>query len=201
MGRSDSLELERRARRRSPGRILLVTLIVVAAGVLAWRVAVFAMLGWHFGSGFDERRFDKLEQRIEPRQAAFARADARMRQLAAAHPDAEVITWIQPRVCVREAGRPEECEPTTPRDQATYDALWGTDVILYQSHDKGRVFFRFYGNDPPIYTLMHAPADTDPDSYADTRGFRSTRSLSPGWTLLGPIPDEGEDDRQWQYDD
>ncbi|MFE4250698.1 hypothetical protein ACFRU3_14560 [Streptomyces sp. NPDC056910] len=201
MVRSDALELERRRRRRrSPGRILLVTLIVVAAAVLAWRVAVFAMLGWHFGSGFDERRFDKLEQQIDHRQSAFAKADARMRQLAAAHPKAEVITWIQARICVRDPGRPEECDPTTPKDKATYDALWGTDVILHQSHDKNRVFFRFYGNDPPIYTLMHAPADTDTESYADARGFRTTRSLGPGWTLLGPIPDLDRENKQWQYD-
>ncbi|MFI5659997.1 hypothetical protein [Streptomyces sp. NPDC051684] len=200
MGRSDALGLERRTRRRSPGRILLVTLIVVAAGILAWRVAVLCMLGWHFGSGFDERRFDKLERQIEHRQAAFAKADARMRQLAAAHPKAEVITWIQPRICVRQPGRREECDPTTARDKATYDARWGTDVILHQSHDEDRVFFRFYGNDPPIYTLMHTPADTDADAYADPRGFRTTRSLGSGWTLLGPIPDPGQDSKQWQYD-
>jgi ferric-dicitrate binding protein FerR (iron transport regulator) len=73
---SDALELQRRQRRRSPGRVLLVTLIVVAALFLAWRVVVFGALEAHFGSGYDDRRFDKLETQFDHGQAAFAKADA-----------------------------------------------------------------------------------------------------------------------------
>ncbi|WP_217167807.1 hypothetical protein [Streptomyces sp. AC512_CC834] len=73
MVRSDALELERRLRRRSPGRIVLVTLIVVAALILAWRVVVLGALEAHYGSGFDDRRFDKLETGFDQRQTASTR--------------------------------------------------------------------------------------------------------------------------------
>ncbi|MHC5257578.1 hypothetical protein ACYSUO_06820 [Streptomyces sp. UC4497] len=198
MARSDALELERRRRRRSPGRVLLVTLIVVAALFLAWRVVVIGVLEAHFGSGFDDRRFDKLETEFDRREAAFAKADARMRALVAAHPRAERITWIPEVICVRDTGRPEACRPTTRQDRAAYGALWGVDVIVHQSKDKGRTFFRFYGNDPPRYTIMHASEGTDAESYAEDHGFRSTRSLKPGWTILGPIEDLDREDAQWQ---
>ncbi|MET9290797.1 hypothetical protein [Streptomyces sp. NPDC003077] len=200
MVRSDALdESQRRRWRRSPGRVLLVTLMIVAALFLAWRVVVFGMLEVHFGSGYDARRFDELETRFDHGQAAFAKADARMRGLVAAHPKAERITWIPALICVREAGRAETCEPTTPEDKAAYDALPGTDVIVHQAKDPGRTFFRFYGNDPPRYTIIHASDSTDGmAAYAEDRGFRSTRSLKPGWAILGPIPDVDREDDQWQ---
>ncbi|MFI6090614.1 hypothetical protein [Streptomyces sp. NPDC051218] len=198
MARSDALELERRLRRRSPGRIVLVTLIVVAALILAWRVVAFGALEKYFGSGFDDRRFDKLETEFDHRRRAFAQADARMRELAAAHPRAERIGWSLALICVRDAGRAESCEPTTPRDQATYEALGGVDVIVRQSKDDGRTFFRSYADDPPRYTIMHAHDGTDVAAYANDRGFRSTRSLKPGWVILGPIPDVDRENAQWQ---
>ncbi|WP_328630887.1 hypothetical protein [Streptomyces sp. NBC_00356] len=198
MVRSDALELERRRWRRSPGGVLLVALIVVAALFLAWRVVVLGLLETHFGSGYDDGRFDKLQTEFDRRSSAFAKADDRMRELAAAHPRAERITWIPAVICVRDAGRPESCKPTSAEDQATYRALWGVDVIVRQSKDKGHTFFRLYGNDPPRYTIMHASEDTDAEEYAADRDFRSTRSLKPGWTILGPIDDLDREDAQWQ---
>jgi hypothetical protein len=177
---------------------VLVTLIVVAALILAWRVVVFGALETHFGSGFDDRRFDRLEAEFAHRQRAFARADARMRQLAAAHPRAERIGWSLALICVRDPGRAESCRPTTVRDQATYEALGGVDVIVRQSRDTGRTFFLFHGDDPPRYTIMHASDGTDTAAYAKDRGFRGTRSLKPGWVILGPIPDVDREDDQWQ---
>lgn len=82
-------------RRRSPVRILLVTLIVVAGLFLAFRVAVFGSLWAYFGSGFDHRRFDKLEAEFDRSQEAFGKAEARMRELAAAHPRADRIVWTR----------------------------------------------------------------------------------------------------------
>ena len=187
-----------RGRRRSPGRILLVTLIVMAMLFLAWRVAVVGALEAHFGSGFDDRRFDKLETEFDHRQAAFGKAEARMRELVAAHPQAERIGWSMAWICVRDAGQAEACKPTTPDDQATYGALWGTDVIVHQAKDEGRTFFRVYGNDPPRYTIMHVADGTDVEAFADDRGFRSSRALEPGWALLGPIPDLDRENEQWQ---
>ncbi|MEU8891537.1 hypothetical protein [Streptomyces sp. NPDC048442] len=195
---SDALEPERRRRRRSPGRIVLVTLIVVAALFLVWRVVVLGVLEAHFGSGFDDRRFDKVETQFAHSRAAFAKADARMRELAAAHPQAERIGWSLTLICVREAGRAESCKQATAGDRAAYEALRGVDVIVHQSKDPGRTFFRLYGNDPPRYTIMHVSDGTDAVAYAKDRGFRGTRSLRPGWTLLGPIPDVEREDDQWQ---
>jgi hypothetical protein len=198
----------RRSRRRSPGRVLLVTLIVVAALFLASRVVVFGALEAHFGSGYDDRRFDKLETQFDHRQAAFAKADARMQELAAAHPEAERITWGLTMICVHHAGQAEGpgpgrtvygCKPTTPEDQATFAALPPyAYVIVHQAKDDGRTFFRFYHDDPPVYTIMHVSDGTDVAAYAKDRGFRSTRSLKPGWALLGPITDVDREDDQWQ---
>jgi hypothetical protein len=81
----------------------------MAALFLAWRVVVFGALEAHFGSGYDDRRFDKLETQFDHRQAAFAKADARMRELLAAHPQAERIDWSQALICGRDAGRAEAC--------------------------------------------------------------------------------------------
>lgn len=88
--------------RRSPGRILVVTLLVVTAGYLAWRVAVLAGLEAYFGGGFDEQRFNRLQQEAE-----------------------------------------------------------------------------------------------EAEEYADAHGFRSTRPLGPGWTILGPIDDIGREEKQF----
>ncbi|MFE9839117.1 hypothetical protein ACFYP4_28870 [Streptomyces sp. NPDC005551] len=187
-------------RRRSPGRVLVVTLLVVTAGYLAWRVAVLAGLEAHFGSGFDEQRFNRLQQEYDRREDAFARADARMRKLVAEHPRAERIDWSRYRTCVREPGRPSDtCTTTPPRDQKVYDALWGVSVILHQRKDEGRTFYRFYHEDPPRYTIMRAPEDTaeEAEEYADAHGFRSTRPLGPGWTILGPIDDISREEKQF----
>jgi hypothetical protein len=195
---SDAVASQRRGGRRSPGRVLLVTLIAVATLFLASRVAVVLSLVTHFSSGYDDRQFDKLETQFDHRQAAFAKADARMRELAAAHPQAERIAWTLALICVRDAGQAEACKPTTPEDQATFAALRGADVIVHQAKDDGRAFFRFYGDDPPRYTIMHAPDGTDVKAYAEDRGFRGSRALKPGWAILGPIPDEDREDEQWQ---
>ncbi|MFE6410754.1 hypothetical protein ACFVOR_27950 [Streptomyces sp. NPDC057837] len=40
------------------------------AGYLAWRVAVLAGLEDHFGSGFDEQRFNRLQQEYDRREDA-----------------------------------------------------------------------------------------------------------------------------------
>lgn len=181
-----------------PGRILLVTLVVVATLFLAWRVAVISSLEAYFGSGYDDRRFDKLETQFDDRQAAFTKADARMRELVAAHPQAERIGWSLAWICVRDSGQAEACKPTTPDDQATFAALRGADVIVRQAKDEGCTFFRFYGDDPPRYTIMHVPDGTDVEAFAADRGLRSSRALEPGWALLGPIPDVDREDEQWQ---
>jgi hypothetical protein len=186
--------------KRSPGRVLVVTLLVVTAGCLAWWVAVLAGLEAHFGSGLDEQRFNRLQQEYDRHEDAFARADARMRKLIAEHPRAERIAWSQYQTCVREPGRPSDtCTTTTPPDQEVYGALWGVSVILYQSKDEGRTFYRFYHEDPPRYTIMRAPEDTaeEAEEYADAHGFRSTRTLGPGWTILGPIDDVGREEKQF----
>lgn len=195
---SDAVESQRRGWRRSPGRVLLVTLIVVATLFLAWRVAVVLSLDAHFGSGFDDRRFDKLETEFNRRQAAFTKAEARMRELVAAHPQAQRIGWSLMLICVRDAGQADACEPTTPDDKATFAALPNADVIVHQAKDDGRTFFCFYLNDPPRYTIMHASDGTDVEAYAEDRGFRSSRALEPGWALLGPIPDLDRENEQWQ---
>ena len=185
-------------RRRSPVRILLVTLIALATLFLAFRVAVIASLEVHFGSGFDHRRFDKLETEFDNTQAAFSEAEGRMRELAAAHPQAERIVWTRAWICVRDAGRAEVCQRPTPDDEAMYLALPSTDRIVRQAKDQERTFFCFYGEDPPRYTIMHAPDGTDVKAFAKDRGFRSTRSLGQGWVLLGPIPDLDRENEQWQ---
>ena len=184
-------------RRHSPARILLVTLIVVATLVLAFWLAVFGSLKIHFGSGFDHRRFDKLETEFDNTQAAFSAAEGRMRELATSHPQAERIVWTRAWLCVRDAGRAEVCQRPTPDDEAMYLALPSTDRIVRQAKDQGHTFFCFYGEDPPRYTIMHAPDGTDVDDFADDRGFRSTRALDPGWTILGPIPDIDREVEQW----
>lgn len=194
----DVLESGRRHGRRSPGQILLITLIVVPALLLVWRVVVLGVLDAHFGSGYDDRRFDALESRFDHRQAAFTEADARMREMLAAHPRAERIGWSQALICVRDAGRADSCKPTTPQDRAVYGALRDVDVITRQSRDEGRTFFRFYGDDPPRYTIVHAPDGADMAAYTEDRGFRSTRPLKPGWTILGPIPDVEREDDRWE---
>ncbi|WP_327632794.1 hypothetical protein OHB24_22630 [Kribbella sp. NBC_00482] len=185
-------------RRRSPVRIVLVTLIVVAALFLAFRVAVFGSLALYFGSGFDHRRFDKLETEFDHTRPAFGKAEARMRELVAAHPQAERIVWTRAWTCVRDAGRAEACQRTTPEDQTTFLALPSADRIVHQAKDQERTFFCFYGEDPPRYTIMHMPEGTHVDEFADDRGFRSTRSLESGWVLLGPIPDLDRENEQWQ---
>lgn len=184
-------------RRRSPVRILLITLVVVAALFLGFRVAVFGMLEVHFGSGFDHRRFDKLETEFDHTREAFSKADARMGELAAAHPQAERIVWTRAWMCVLDAGRAEVCQRPAPDDEAMYLALPSTDRIVRQAKDQERTFFCFYGEDPPRYTIMHVSDGTDVDAFADDRGFRSTRSLEPGWALLGPIPDIDRENAQW----
>jgi hypothetical protein len=195
---SDAVESQRRRRWRSPGRVLLVTLTVVTALFLAWRVAVFLSLEAHFGTGFDDRRFDKLQNEFDRGQAAFTKAEARMRELVATHPQAQRIGWSLMLICVREVGQANACEPTNPDDRKTFAALAGAEVIVHQAKDDGRTFFRFYLNDPPRYTIMYAPDGTDVEAYAQDRGFRSSRPLKPGWAILGPIPDEDRENEQWQ---
>lgn len=192
---------ERRGWWRSPGRVLLVALVVEAVLFVASRVAIFVSLKYHFGAGFDDRRFDKPETGFDRGQAAFTTAEARMRELVAAHPRAERIGWILMEICVRDPGQPEvaaACEPTNPDDRATFAALPGTDVIVHQAKDDARTFFRFYGDDPPRYTIMHITDGTDVEAFAEDRGFRSSRALEPGWALLGPIPGLDREDEQWQ---
>jgi hypothetical protein len=48
---------------------------------------------------------------------------------------------------------------------------------------------------------MRAPEDTaeEAEEYADAHGFRSTRPLGPGWTILGPIDDIGREEKQFPF--
>jgi hypothetical protein len=203
---SDAVESQRRGGWRSPGRVLLVTLIVVLVMLIvvatlfwAWRVAIVRSLETHINGGFDNRRFDKLETEFDRRQAAFTKAEARMRELVAAHPQAERIGWTLMSICVGDPRQAGACEPTTPDDRATFAALPPyAYLIVHQAKDPGRTFFRFYHDDPPVYTIMYAPDGTDVEAYAEDRGFRTSRALKPGWTLLGPIPDEDRENEQWQ---
>jgi hypothetical protein len=185
-------------RRRNPlGRGLLIAVLVVGALVLAWQGAVFRSLQTHFGSGFDARRFDRLEADFARDRTTFEAAAARMRTLAAAHPGAERIGWSLTLVCVRETGRADVCEPTSAADRATFSGLPNADVVVRQAKDDGLTFFRFFGNDPPRYTIVLASSHTDVNRFADQRGFRSSRTLAPGWTVLGPIPDQDQEAAQW----
>jgi hypothetical protein len=176
---------------------VLVAVVVVVALVLAWRVAVFRSLEVHFGSGFDARRFDRLEADFTGDRAAFEAAVARMRTPVAAHPGAERIGWSLSLICVRESGQPDACEPAGATDRAAFEGLPNADLVVYQAKDDGLTFFGFYGEDPPRYTIVFASGDTDVERYADQRGFRSSRSLGPGWTVLGPIPDVTREAEQW----
>lgn len=176
---------------------MLIAVLIVAALVLAWWVAVFWSLEAHFGSGFDARRFDRLEADFTRDRAAFEAAAARMRTLAAVHSGAERIGWSLALICVREPGRADACEPTGAADRATFGSLPNADVVVYQAKDDGLTFFGLFGNDPPRYTIVFASGDRNVERFADQRGFRSSRSLGPGWTVLGPIPDETRETEQW----
>jgi hypothetical protein len=122
-----------------------------------------------------------------------------MRQLAAAHPQAQRIGWTLTGICVSEAGQADACELTTPDDRATFAALpTNTAVVVPQAKDPWRTFFRLFANHPLRYAIMHAPDGTDVKAYAEDRGFRGSKALKPGWAILGPIPDEDREDEQWQ---
>jgi hypothetical protein len=191
---SDTVGDRARSRGRSLVRALLLALLAVAVLVIAWEAVVFLSVRDHFRSGFDDRRFDRLEADFDRDRAAFVAAGSRMRELVAAHPDAVRIGWSLMLICDREQARPADaCERTGAADQAAFRALPNVDVVVHQAKDDGKVFLRFYGNDPPRYTIMSAPGDTD----ADDRGFRSHRALESGWTMLGPIPDEDRESEQW----
>ncbi|MEV4254260.1 hypothetical protein AB0J52_13995 [Spirillospora sp. NPDC049652] len=178
---------------------LLGALAAGAAFVVTHRAAVGRSVEDYVNGRFDARRFDKLEKRFDDTRAAFVKAEARMRELAAARPHAEQVVWSGTLVCTREGGRPllGDCKPTSPADRATFAALPSADRIVYQVKDPGRVFFRFYGEDPPRYTIMRAAEGTNLKAYAKERGFRTRRALEPGWTILGPISDVARETEQW----
>ncbi|MBE1489574.1 hypothetical protein [Plantactinospora soyae] len=71
---------------------------------LACRVAVVGSLEYHFGAGFDDRRFDELETEFDRGQAAFIKAEARLRELVAEPPESgeTVLPWkLDERIDVR----------------------------------------------------------------------------------------------------
>lgn len=199
MVRSDSFE-SLRGRRRSPARILLVTLLVVAVLVLVWWGVVVRLLGVTFGSGFDAKRLDALEAEFRRDPSAFRDVDARMQGLVAEHPGAERITWTRNQVCVRDAAGKRTCEEASAADQEAFVALPSANVVLYQEQDERFTFVRFFQDDPPRLTVMHAPPGVDGAEYADEHGFREARDLGAGWTLLGPIPDAARERDQFPLD-
>jgi hypothetical protein len=186
-----------RPRRGWAVRVTLVAALVAAALVIAWASAVWDAFEANFGSGFDERRFDALEAGFDDDPAAFTAVATRMQELVAVHPGATRIGWSLNHVCVRSSTGEDTCEDTGAADQALFERLPSTDVVVHHAKDPGRTFFCFFGDDPPRYTVMYAPGDGDPQRFADDRGFRRTREVGPGWTLLGPIPDMRRETEQW----
>jgi hypothetical protein len=66
---SDPAASQQPGGRRSPGRVLLIKLIVVATLFLARPIAAVLSLVTHFSSGSDDRRFDELETEFDRGQA------------------------------------------------------------------------------------------------------------------------------------
>ena len=187
---------------RSPARILLIALLVAIVLILGRWAAAFFALGAQFGWGYDQRQFDDLEAAFERDPSVFAAVDAQMREYVDEHPDAVRISWSGERFCAYEPGEnpvTAECEPADKSDQAAYEALPAASSVVSQAKDPGRIFFTFNQNDPPMYRIMRASEDFDVEAYADERGFRATRELTPGWTILGPISDEDLEDQQWEW--
>lgn len=195
MGRSDrtgSTSPERRLRRRLPvGAVALVTLlssIVAGCGVPNLT---------NFDADYDHREMDRIERAFEGDREAFEAAVARMQEFVADHPDAEQIGWTGHFLCLTTLEAGYACEDGEAADLELIRRVPGIDGVVYQVKDGDRVYFRFNLNHPPVYHLMFAPDDPDPESFADDRGFRAHRELSDGWTLLGPIEDRDQEDAQW----
>ncbi|GAB3254696.1 hypothetical protein GCM10027456_30900 [Kineosporia babensis] len=147
----------------------------------------------------DRRRFDQLEAQFEEHREAFVAGRARMRQLVAANPRAEQIVWSRTQICVHRAPPPPDGpqpdppargEPCRP---AALEQLPGIATVTYQAKDPGRTYFRFTA---ARYTLMYSAAG-DSSGFARARGFRSSRDLEHGWTLLGPIAHPEQERSQW----
>lgn len=176
--------------------LLAVFLLVVVAAVARVALAGLGLFA-HFGPDLDGRRFDELQARMNASRQAFTTAASRMGELRSAHDDATKIAWTLMLSCVTDAGEGEACNRTTPSDRTVYARLPNVDVVVYQRKDGDRIFFRFYGDDPPVYHLMYAAGDPGPEKYAGDHGFRAARVLGGGWTLLGPIEDDARERAQW----
>jgi hypothetical protein len=201
MAHSDATDPIQR-RRWPPGRMLPIlysVLVVATVLALAWYLLLSSSFSAHFGSDLDDRRFDELETEFERDHAAFLAAEKRMRELVAAHPDAARIGWSLSLICVRDPNptTDDACDETGTADQALFEALPDVDVVVHQGKDDGLLFFRFFANDPPDYTIMLSSRDVDPLAFANDRGFRAARELEPGWAILGPIEDIDRADEQW----
>ncbi|MBO0921984.1 hypothetical protein J1G42_14250 [Cellulomonas sp. zg-ZUI222] len=178
-------------------RVALVAVLVVVALATAVAYLAFDALEANLGSGVDERRLDALETGFEHDPAAFERAAARMQELVAEHPGAAEIAWTLALVCARSSTGDDVCEDAGAADRALFARLpRNAYLVEHQAKDPGRTFFRFFLEDPPTYTVMYAPGDADPQRFADDRGFRAHRALEPGWTLLGPVPDDQRETEQ-----
>jgi hypothetical protein len=150
----------------------------------------------------DDARFDELQAAFTAEPAVFEAAVDVMAALVADEPTAARIGYSLSLVCVLPEGKTRasveaDCRETDAAEEAVFRALPNTNGIVYQAKDGERHIFRFSLDQPPSYHIMCAPGDNDPGAFADDRGFRSSRFLGAGWSLLGPIPDLEDRNAQW----
>ncbi|WP_028046015.1 hypothetical protein [Cellulomonas sp. URHE0023] len=185
-------------RRRQAVRVALVAMLLVVAVLIGRAALALYALDANLGGGVDESRFDALEAGFDHDPGAFDAAAARMQELVAAHPEATRVGWSLALVGVSSSAGDDVFEDAGAADQALFAGLpHEAYVVVHQAKDPDRTFFRFFHDPGPSYTVMYAPEDADPQRFADDRGFDGYRSLGPGWTLLGPIPDDQRESEQW----
>lgn len=96
-----------------------------------------------------------------------------------------------------EPGESMACADTDADDQELFQALPNVSTVVFQRKDPTKVFFRLHTEDPPVFHFMYAPDESDPAAYAQAAGFRASRQLDDGWTVLGPIDDQNDYDTQF----
>lgn len=148
-------------------------------------------------ASFDNRSFDRLEVSFDESAVEFDAAAELMRDQLADVPDIEWASWSFTRWCVTRLNQPQECRDVSPEEEAVFNPLPNPAVIRYQAKDGDRIFFRFNVNDPPQYHVMHQGERLEQSDFVADRGFRSSRELGDGWTILGPIPEEEDFFEQW----
>lgn len=142
------------------------------------------------GSGQDKRRFDDVEAAFDADPSAFTAAAAHLDELRTENPGAQEVSWGLGVTYVADADGRDIWGDATPAEAQLFDPLPGTtNTVFAYAKDPGRVFFSFNHEDPPMVYLMYAPDDSDPGAFAAERGFRSSRVIGDGWTLLGEIDD------------